>query len=562
MRLTPKRFPFIRSLRWELSLWFSGLSLVFLLSGGFYVGSIATDLLASHSEQYLYLRAKSATDLLETNLRERDQEIALLARSPLFVESDLDSDTIRHALEMRQEANNEYAWIGVADINGRITQATDGLLINAQVDHRPWFQEALKGRFVGDVHEAMLLAKELPNDTPEHPLRFIDFASPIKGPDGELRGVLGAHAHWRWVTDTVESVMTADHAASGIDLLIADANGNIIYPFAHMGKTDLPKVSSSTEKTRRIRWPDGQEYLTAITEFDVGPDQGLGWCIVVRQPVAIALAPAEALRNHLWLLGLLGVLAFALLAHRLAARLSRPIEQLASAARTVAQRDGMPEYPDNVRTWEMKQLVGSFHHMTDSLLEQERALTELNLSLENQVAERTRELSWANRQLEDLATRDALTGIANRRQFDDKLLELFRAFRRTKKPFTLMILDIDYFKQVNDQYGHSLGDRVLRQLAGLLEKEVRVTDVVARYGGEEFAALLPDTPAEPNAWGVAEKIRKAVEDAEFPGGLAITISIGLSQVGAGDAETSAVFERADQALYHAKHTGRNRTSIG
>ncbi len=278
-------------------------------------------------------RAKSATDLLETNIRERDKEISLLARSPLFVESDLGSNPIRQALDMRQEANNEYAWIGVVDINGRVTQATNGLLVDAQVDHRPWFQEALKGRFVGDVHEAALLAKKLPNDSPGQPLRFIDFATPIKGTDGEIRGVLGAHAHWHWVTNTVESVMTADLSESGIELLIADRNDNVIYPFSHVGKTELPDIRQSHDDHRWVRWADGQEYLTASIQVDMDFAPGLDWRIVLRQPVMAALAPAEALRNHLWLLGLMAVLVFALIAHRLAARLSRPIEQLASAAR-------------------------------------------------------------------------------------------------------------------------------------------------------------------------------------------------------------------------------------
>ena len=562
MQLTQKLFPFLRSLRWELTVWLGGLSLIFLLGGGFYVGSIATKLLASRSGEELYLRGKSATDLLETNLRERQKEITLLARSPLFVNAELGSDAIRRTLEMRQEANNEYAWIGVAGTDGRVRQATDGLLINAQVSQRPWFQEALKGPFIGDVHEALLLAKKLPNETPEQPLRFIDFAAPIEGTDGELRGVLGAHAHWRWVTDTVESVMTEDLADSGIELLIADQSDSIIYPFALVGGTELPEAITTSAEHGQVRWADGRDYLTAILEVDTGIEPGLGWRIVVRQPVSSALGPANELRNHLWLLGLLAVLVFAILAHRLAAKLSRPIEQLAAAARRVAQHEGKPEYPDNVHTKELKQLVDAIHHMTDSLLDQERELTELNLSLESQVAERTRELSQANRQLEDLATRDALTGIANRRQFDDKLLELFRSFRRSQVPFTLMILDIDHFKQVNDKHGHALGDQVLRKLAELLEQKVRVTDVVARYGGEEFVALLPDTPAEPNARSVAEKIRKAVEQTEFPGGLTVTISVGLSEVSPDDADTGTLFERADQALYQAKNSGRNRTSVG
>jgi len=561
MQLTQKLLPFIRSLRWELTLWFGGLSLIFLLGAGFYVGGIATRALADHSGEVLYLRAKSATDLLETNLREREEEIALLTRSPLFVNNNLGSGAIRQVLEMRQQANSEYAWIGVTDVDGWVVQATDGLLVGAQVDQRPWFQEALTGRFVGDVHEAVLLAKKLSNEASDQPLRFIDFAAPIHGPNGELRGVLGAHAHWRWVTETVESVMTADLAESGIELLIADRDDNVIYPFAHVGVTSLPDAGPSGGNYKRVRWADGQEYLTSVLNMNTELERSLGWQIVVRQPLEAALAPAEALRNYLWLLGLIAVLAFVLIAQRLAVRVSRPIEQLAAAARTVARRSGRPKYPKNVHTWELQQLVGSIHHMTDSLLQQERDLKELNLSLENQVAERTRELSRANRQLEKLATHDALTGIANRRHFDEKLIELFHAFRRTHRPFTLMIMDIDYFKRVNDQHGHAHGDKVLQHLAQLLHNQVRVTDFVARYGGEEFAVLLPDTSSEPDGYGVAEKIRAAVENSRFPGGLKVTVSIGLSQVKSADTDLHALFERADQALYRAKEQGRNRTLL-
>jgi len=145
MRLT-QILPFIRSLRSELTLWFGGLSLIFLLGAGFYVGGIATQALASHSGELLFLRAKSAADLLETNLRERKEEIALLASSPLFFGNNLGSGAVRKVLEMRQDANDEYAWIGVADSDGRVVQATDGLLVGAAVDQRPWFQKALKGR--------------------------------------------------------------------------------------------------------------------------------------------------------------------------------------------------------------------------------------------------------------------------------------------------------------------------------------------------------------------------------------------------------------------------------
>ncbi|WP_231701710.1 GGDEF domain-containing protein [Halopseudomonas salegens] len=176
------------------------------------------------------------------------------------------------------------------------------------------------------------------------------------------------------------------------------------------------------------------------------------------------------------------------------------------------------------------------------------------------MAERTRELSAANLRLEKLATEDALTGIANRRSFDEKLMELWHAFQRTQRPFSCLILDIDHFKQVNDVHGHALGDQVLRELAGVLHDQVRVTDVLARYGGEEFALLLPETLAQPDALAVAEKIRETVENSRFVADLRITVSIGLSQVRAEDEALDKLFERADEALYRAKHQGRNRVA--
>ncbi|WP_197675095.1 cache domain-containing protein [Halopseudomonas salegens] len=365
------------SLRTELTLWFGGLSLIILLAAGFYVGNIATGALAAHSGELLFQRAKSATDLLETHLREREKEIALLARSPLLVNGDLGSAVIREVLEMRQQTNNEYAWIGVSGVDGRITQSTGGLLIDVQVDQRPWFQAALKGRFIGDVHEALLLAKKLENASPDQPLRFIDFAAPIKGPDGKTRGVLGAHAHWRWVTETVESVMTAGLDDSGIELLIADSRDNIIYPLAFVGTTHLPQIGADHGHYLRMRWADGEEYFTVVQDVNTGLEPGLGWRIVVRQPLHAALGPAESLRNHLWLLGVLSALMFVLIARRLSAQLSRPIEQLAAAARSVTSRNGKVDYPQAEHTRELKQLVESIRYMTDSLLQQESELLAL-----------------------------------------------------------------------------------------------------------------------------------------------------------------------------------------
>ncbi|GKT26403.1 hypothetical protein [Acidovorax sp. SUPP3334] len=168
-------------------------------------------------------------------------------------------------------------WIGVTEAGGRVTQATDGVLVGAQVEHRPWFQFARSGLFVGDVHEAVLLAKQLPNLNPDQLLRFIDFAAPILDDQGQLRGVLGAHAHWSWVTETVESIVVNRVGQHGTEVLIADKAGRILYPFRHAGQLHLPDGATPQAESARLQWIDGTQYLTSVVEVPPVAHTDLGW---------------------------------------------------------------------------------------------------------------------------------------------------------------------------------------------------------------------------------------------------------------------------------------------
>lgn len=155
--------------------------------------------------------------------------------------------------------------------------------------------------------------------------------------------------------------------------------------------------------------------------------------------------------------------------------------------------------------------------------------------------------------LGELIGTDELTAVANRRRLIEKIQEETERSRRTGRPFALFMMDLDHFKAVNDKYGHQTGDLVLRECAAILQKSVRVVDLVARYGGEEFCVVLPETDAE-GARITAERIRAAVEEAPDP---MPTISIGVAvwhkEIGA-----DRILSSADKALYEAKHSGRNR----
>jgi diguanylate cyclase (GGDEF)-like protein/PAS domain S-box-containing protein len=166
-------------------------------------------------------------------------------------------------------------------------------------------------------------------------------------------------------------------------------------------------------------------------------------------------------------------------------------------------------------------------------------------------------------EVQKMAITDEVTRLYNRRGlFELTKREIDRA-RRFNRPVSLMMLDIDFFKKVNDQYGHPVGDEVLACLAEHFIKIVREIDIVGRYGGEEFVIVLPETDLR-SASGVAERIRKSIEEHKFhtrAGDVAITISIGLTWTSRGQLDLDQMLDLADQALYQAKNTGRNRSAV-
>jgi diguanylate cyclase (GGDEF)-like protein len=177
-----------------------------------------------------------------------------------------------------------------------------------------------------------------------------------------------------------------------------------------------------------------------------------------------------------------------------------------------------------------------------------------------QVSALNAELAVANKHLENLAYHDALTGVPNRRTFDERFeRELLRA-RRYKRDLALLLIDIDNFKRVNDVHGHPAGDRALQTVAGIIASRIRSSDWVARYGGEEFAVVLPETDAD-GAKRIAEQLRLAVEDKRIQAEgdkLGMTISIGIASLCEQVASVQAMIEQADQAMYAAKQGGRNQ----
>jgi diguanylate cyclase (GGDEF)-like protein len=171
--------------------------------------------------------------------------------------------------------------------------------------------------------------------------------------------------------------------------------------------------------------------------------------------------------------------------------------------------------------------------------------------------------SMLHQRIRDMAHTDGLTGLLNHRTFMEKIEEEFKRLDRENQDFSLLLLDIDFFKKVNDEHGHPVGDVALKSVAGIIREMARSIDFVARYGGEEFAVGMVGANSD-GAKTTAERIRKTVENTAITAGnitLRCTLSIGVASYYRGCEKKETLIAEADQALYHAKRSGRNRVCL-
>ncbi len=229
----------------------------------------------------------------------------------------------------------------------------------------------------------------------------------------------------------------------------------------------------------------------------------------------------------------------------------------------ILEVQAMPLFDDRER---VTYAIVTFQDIT-TRKQAEQLIANYNRELQKQVNERTQALANVNIKLEQLAQTDALTQVANRRQFDSQLKREWRRMQRSKQPLSLLLIDIDYFKRYNDCYGHQQGDLCLFQVAQKLKQAVyRVPDFVGRYGGEEFVVVLPETN-KAGAVSIAQRIQAGIAALNIPHqdsevSHRVTLSIGIATlIPSPKTSPKLLIAKADKALYTAKNKGRNRYMI-
>lgn len=324
---------------------------------------------------------------------------------------------------------------------------------------------------------------------------------------------------------------------------------------------ELPQVQAALHPTRdesrelkHAHNTNGEDVLTAFAAI-----QQLGWFVFVEEPLSEAYRPLYAQVARGVVVVLIGLLLALSASVAMARRMTQPICALQDGAALIGQ--GVLDHRISVKTGdELEDLADSFNKMAAQLQES-------YATLEQKVEDRTRDLAESNHKLELLSTTDALTGIANRRRFDEVLaLEWSRA-TRTGEPLALAMLDIDWFKLYNDTYGHQAGDACLRRVAQVLSESVcRGADLVARYGGEEFVFIAPATKPETAlrlAQNLCEEFRAIALPHEHSSYGFLTVSIGVaSMIPEIKQNSKTLVQAADQAMYRAKELGRNTAILG
>lgn len=365
-------------------------------------------------------------------------------------------------------------------------------------------------------------------------------------PTAVLRGVISSRVLERQLKSDRGAGGAAVYLTDGVGRVIADAPG----AWAAWGFPSEVVDADPAEGVVEFRSRDGTRALAQAVTLPF-----LAGRLVVAQPFEDAFAPVFSLVTRIFIADLLIVLVFSGLAVKITRTVVRPIEALAECARLITRGELDVRLPAANGRDEVALLTQAFNDMAQRLRGNQADLENQH----DQLLEQNQALQDANEVLEQLSITDGLTKLHNHRYFQEALLREIKRAGRTKEPLAMLLIDLDDFKKLNDQYGHAAGDEILIRIAQILNESVRESDILARYGGEEFVVLATGTDLD-GACALAEKIRQSVGESSYVlhddhrSIVQATVSIGVAEY-LGDRKS--FFQAADQALYSAKGAGKD-----
>jgi len=325
---------------------------------------------------------------------------------------------------------------------------------------------------------------------------------------------------------------------------------------------DEPRIVVHSEYGPRVDIVYPIQLPTAASPYTGAPAPTIGY-VRLGLNASDAEAALSMLSNNVMSLSVVITLLMVPLGYQIVRNVVGPIRGVRDAARSIA-RNELDVRVNLNRNDEIGELGASFNAMADQIAATHKKMTLLNTELEDRVFKRTQALEEANQRLREMAARDSLTGLYNRRHFNDLLSQLFAESSRYDTNLSCVMIDLDNFKQVNDSLGHQAGDDLLRLTSNVIQRSIRESDVAIRYGGDEFCVLMPQT-APADARSSAERILATFcrdIDRDMPRASVATLSIGLaSRQGDEPSSPDALVQLADEALYLAKAGGKNRITV-
>ncbi|CAH1197667.1 hypothetical protein PAECIP111893_00873 [Paenibacillus plantiphilus] len=442
-----------------------------------------------------------------------------------------------------------FTWVGFLNPQGTIVASTGNILVGTDISKRPVYKEALKSQFIGDVHDAVLLSKLLPNPSGE-PLQFVDISTPVHNAEGEFVGVLAAHLSWEWSRQVERSIMKPiSDRMEELEILIVSKQDNVVLmgPKAMIGQplelASIREAQSGKNYWRTEKWPDGVTYLTGYAYGDGYLNYlGLGWTVVVRQPADIAFESVNQLQTSIITIGSLAAVLFAVVGWFIAGIVAKPLKRIASAADRLRNGEQV-EIPYQRSYKDIEILSASLRSLVDNLTQTENELGAMK----------------------SLAHHDKLTGLPNRIALDSYLDKAIHKTGQDGTALAFLYLDLDGFKKINDTLGHLAGDQLLQQVAVRLQSCVRSGEIISRLGGDEFIAILHTSRenAVQESRLIADEIIRRLNESFLIDGQQIKIgcSIGGSVWPTDGMELIETMRLADAALYASKRAGKNCTTF-